>query len=350
MPLHGAVRGGAGAYEFEDFLHLDDVGLQSRDLGDAHHLALAVGLARQLNDDTDGGGDLAADRGDRHRHAGHADHLFKARNGVTRRVGVNRGHRAFVAGIHGLEHVEGFLAAALAEDHAVGPHAQRVFHQIALPDFALAFDVGWPRLHAADVRLLQLQFGGVLDGEQAFFFGNEGGQRVEHRGLARTGAAGNDHRDARLHGGRQHLRHLRTERADFDQFVQVERLLGKFANRHQRSVDRHRPHRNVDARAIEQARVAHRMGLVDAAADRGNDLVDDAEKVRLVLEAYAGRLQDAAAFHVDTFVTVDQDIVDGAVLEQRLKRAQPCHLVENFRDEVAELLSVEREPFDQDVL
>jgi hypothetical protein len=31
-----------------------------------------------------------------------------------------------VAGVHRLQHVEGFLAAALAEDDAVGPHAQCV--------------------------------------------------------------------------------------------------------------------------------------------------------------------------------------------------------------------------------
>ena len=71
-----------------------------------------------------------------------------------------------MAGVHGLQHVEGFLAAALAEDDAVGPHAQRVLDQLALADFALAFDVGRPRLHAADMRLLQLQFGGVLDGDR----------------------------------------------------------------------------------------------------------------------------------------------------------------------------------------
>ena len=132
--------------------------------------------------------------GDRHRQAGHADHLLQARDGVARRIGVDRRHRAFVAGVHGLQHVEGFLAAALAEDDAVGPHAQRVLDQIALADFALALDVRRPRLHAADMGLLQLQFGGVLDGEQALLLGDEGGQRVEHRGLAGAGAAGNDQR------------------------------------------------------------------------------------------------------------------------------------------------------------
>ena len=39
-----------------------------------------------------------------------------------------------------------------------------------------------------------------------------------------------------------------------------------------------------------------------------------------------------------------------SVLEQRLDRPKPGHLVENFGDEIVELLLVEREPLDQNVL
>ena len=38
------------------------------------------------------------------------------------------------------------------------------------------------------------------------------------------------------------------------------------------------------------------------------------------------------------------------VLEQRLERPEAGHLVEDFGDEVVELLRVERQPLDQDVL
>ncbi len=41
------------------------------------------------------------------------------------RVGVHRAHGPFDAGIHGLEHVQRFGAAALAHDDAVGAHTQR---------------------------------------------------------------------------------------------------------------------------------------------------------------------------------------------------------------------------------
>jgi len=47
-----------------------------------------------------------------------------------------------VAGVHGLEHVEGLPAAALANDDAIGPHAQRIAHQIANGEGAFAFHIG----------------------------------------------------------------------------------------------------------------------------------------------------------------------------------------------------------------
>ena len=92
------------------------------------------------------------------------------------------------------------------------------------------------------------------------------------------------------------------------------------------------------------------MRFVDPAADRGHDLVDDAQQMRSSLKRTPQRLEQAAALHIDAFVAVDQDIGDGRVLEQRLERAEAGHLVENLGDEVVELLLVERQPLDQDVL
>src|SRR5581483_3758331 len=186
--------------------------------------------------------------------------------------------------------------------------------------------------------------------DQALLLGDEGGQRVEHRCLARAGAAGDDGGDARLDGGGEQFCHRRPQRADLDQLVEVERFLGKLADRHQWAVDADRTHGNVDARAVLQAGVAQRMRFVDAAADGGNDLVDDAQQVLLVLETNGQRLQHAAALHVDAFMTVDQDIADRRVLEQRLKRAETRHFVEYLGNEFVELLRIKREPLDQHVL
>ena len=83
------------------------------------------------------------------------------------RVRVRRRERAVVAGVHRLEHVERFAAAALADDDAVGTHAERVLHEIADRVLAAAFEVRGARFQRDDVRLLELELGGVLDRDDA---------------------------------------------------------------------------------------------------------------------------------------------------------------------------------------
>ena len=53
----------------------------------------------------------------------------------------------------------------------------------------LPFDVGRPRLEPRHVLLVQLQLGGVLDGDDALVLGDEARQHVEQRRLAGAGAA-----------------------------------------------------------------------------------------------------------------------------------------------------------------
>ena len=66
---------------------------------------------------------------------------------------MNGGHRAFVAGIHGLEHIEGFFAAHLAHDDAIWTHTQAVDQQLTLADRALSFNVRRTGLQAHDILL-----------------------------------------------------------------------------------------------------------------------------------------------------------------------------------------------------
>ena len=128
--------------ELKDLLHGDHVPFHADDLGDAGHLARPALQPAGLDDQVDGGGDLlAAARVTGRFEPGHADHRLEPRQGVARRVGVDGGHRAVVAGVHGLEHVERLGAAALADDDPVGPHAQGVAHQVAGVICALALDV-----------------------------------------------------------------------------------------------------------------------------------------------------------------------------------------------------------------
>ena len=54
---------------------------------------------------------------------------LEPRQRVGGAVGVDGGHRTVVAGVERLEHVERLARAHLADDEAVGTHAQRGPHQ-----------------------------------------------------------------------------------------------------------------------------------------------------------------------------------------------------------------------------
>jgi hypothetical protein len=92
------------------------------------------------------------------------------------------------------------------------------------------------------------------------------------------------------------------------------------------------------------------MRLVDPAAYRGNDLVDDAQEMLLVLETHREGLEDAGSLNIDAFVSVDQNVVDARILQQRLKRTETGHFIENFGDKIIEFLRVQCQPLDQHVL
>ena len=236
-------------------------------------------------------GDLLAHRLFRQVGRAHRDHGLDTGQRVARRVGVDGGQRAVVAGVHGLQHVERFLAADLADDDAVGTHTQGVDDQLALANRALAFDVGRPGFEPRHVLLVQLQFGRVFDRHDALALGDEADSTfssvvlpapvpplIRQFSLARTQCDRNSSIGA-----------VSARRRD--QVVRLEPLGRKPADRQQRPVDRQRRNDGVDARAVGQARVDHRRAVVDAAADAADDAVDDAQQVRVVLERGGDALQ-----------------------------------------------------------
>src|SRR5207245_10251861 len=109
-----------------EVVHADHVPLHAGALRDLDDLASPAQQAGHLNDDLKGRGNLTTDDPDGQVEAGHADHHLEARQRVARVVGVDGGHAALVAGVHGLEHVQRLRSAALADDDAVGPHTQGV--------------------------------------------------------------------------------------------------------------------------------------------------------------------------------------------------------------------------------
>ncbi len=122
---------------------------------------------------------------------------------------VHGRERPVVSGRHRLEHVERLAAAHLAHDEPVGPHAQRVAHELADADLAAALETRAARLEARDVRPVDAQLGCVLDGDDALRRVDARGERAEQRRLAARRSAADDDRETRAHARRRAVRRPR---------------------------------------------------------------------------------------------------------------------------------------------
>ncbi|MDE2762420.1 MAG: hypothetical protein OXK74_06470 [Gemmatimonadota bacterium] len=123
-------------------------------------------------------------------------------------------------GVEGLEQVCGLAAPDLAHDDVVGPVAERVAHQVADRDGRV---VGGPGLEPEAVGAVDPKFERVLDGDDPLVGGQEFDQRVQERGLARAGAAGDEDVPAGRKGGPGGMERLFRQRAHAHQVLGGER-------------------------------------------------------------------------------------------------------------------------------
>ena len=135
--------------------------------------------------------------------------MAESDDGIAGSVGVYCGQRTFMAGIHGLQHVEGFFSAHLAYNDAVGAHAKAVDQQLTLVDRSLSFDVGRTGFKAHDVFMAEAEFGRIFDGDEALVMPDVLSQDVQKGGLAGAGAAGDEDADPGFYRGGQHFHHFR---------------------------------------------------------------------------------------------------------------------------------------------
>ena len=334
----------------EDVLGDDGVAFHAHHLGDVGDAARAVAQARGLDDDVDRGADHLADGSRGKREAAHGDHGFAARQRFARIVGVQRAHRAVMAGVHGLQQVERLGSADFADDDAFGTHTQAVAHQFAHGDLAFAFDVRRAGFQPHHMRLLQLKLGGVLAGDDALVVLDIVGQAVQQRGLAGAGTAGDQHVAADAADDLQDLRAFRRDRAELDQLVERQLVLLEFADGERGAVDRERRHDGVDAGAVGEAGVADRRGFVDAPADLADDALADVEQLLVVAEADAGALDLAGDFDEDRAGAVHHDVGDVVARQQRLERAVAEHVVADVVEQLFLLGDRHHDVLDRDDL
>ena len=111
------------------------------------------------------------------------------------------------------------------------------------------------------------------------------------------------------------------EAAEVDQVLDRVGILRELADGELRAVEGERRDDRVDTRPVGKSGVHHRAGLVDAAADLADDLVDGAAQMGLVRECRSGAHQLAVALDVDGVVCVDHDFGQVTIAQERLERA-----------------------------
>ena len=111
---------------------------------------------------------------------------------------------------------------------------------------------------------------------------------------------------------------------------EVTRIAAEAADGEAGAVEGERRNDGVDAGTVLQAGIDHGRRLIDAAADAGDDAVDDLHQVLVVFERQAGDFELAGALDVDAVEAVDENVGDGRILEQRLERAEAENFVENL--------------------
>ena len=162
------------------------------DRSDLPHDPAPVPEPGELHDDVDRRGDLIADVRGRKLDVRHHRHRLEAPEQVPAGVRVGGRQGPVVAGVHRLEHVEGFTPADLADDDPVGAHPEGVADEVTNRHLAATLDVRRPRLERDDVRLMQAELGRVFDRDQALLVRDERGQDAEERRLAAAGATADD--------------------------------------------------------------------------------------------------------------------------------------------------------------
>ena len=271
--------------------------------------------------EVDGRGDLLPDGPGGQVEAGHEHHGLEPGQGVAGRVGVHGRQRALVAGVHGLEHVEGLAAPDLADDDAVGPHAQRVADQVADGDLAPPSMLGgrlsrrttwsWTSCSSAASSMVTMRSSSGMNDERTL---SSVVLPVPVPPVTRMLSRPSTHRLAS--SASRGVRVLSRTRSST-----VQGHLGELADGEGGAVERERRDDGVDPGAVGQAGVDHGRGLVDAAADLADDALDDPPQVVLGQEPGLGGVEPAGPLDVDRPGAVDHDLGDLGVGEEALEGA-----------------------------
>lgn len=193
---------------------------------------------------------------------------------LTRGIGMNGGKASAVAGVEGLQQIESFLAPYLPQDGALGPVPQAGLEQVADCNGRDLRSLLAAGLEADKVRLADVDFGSVLDDQQAVIVGNEIGQDVEQGGFPCAGASADEDvlsiQDGRLEIGG----HLLGNCPDANQVMDSEAAGIEFADGERDSLNAARRQDGGYAAAVRQPGVEDGFFLGDVIAEGAGDVLN----------------------------------------------------------------------------
>src|SRR3712207_3845364 len=156
--------------------------------------------------------------------------------------------------------------------------------------------------------LLKLEFGGVFARDDALARLDVPGEAVEQGGLARSGAARNDHIATNATNNLKDFSTLFRDRSELDELVKGELVLLELADGKRGAIDSQRWCDDIDARTVGQAGIADRTGLINAPSDLADDSLTNVQQLGIVAEVNIRSLDLSSDLNVDGVRTIDHDI------------------------------------------
>ena len=130
--------------------------------------------------------------------------------------------------------------------------------------------------------------------------------------------------------------HLGVQSAKADEVLVSERDRRELANGDIGALDRERGDDGIEPRAVREASIHHRHRFVQAPAERGNDLLHDAQDVVLISKAHGDLTDLAVALDHHLVGPVDHYLGDTVVIQQDLEGSEAGDLVEDALDQLLE--------------
>ena len=233
-----------------------------------------------------------------------------------------------MSGIHGLKHVQRLRAAALAHDDPVRTHPQRIDDKIADRDTPLSLHVRRTRLQTAEILMTEFQFRRILHRNDPLLLRDELRKNIQKRRLSGSGSSGHQNVPAGPNRLPEKQRHRTGQTAEPDQILVRQFFRRELPDRDQRTVKRQRRDDRIHPGPVLQSGIHHRRRRVDVPSQRLHNPLNDGLKMDLPVEFCRGPVEQSPAFHKNLFRTVDHDLRNIRVAQQRRERSQTDQIIQ----------------------